>query len=188
VVFDKSRGWAFMLLPLLEMYPDTKIIVTVRHLCDVFASVEKQHRKTPLFSEFHDNQHKTIESKVDRMFSQKGGIGSPLNGIKDIILRQHPVHFVKYEDLSSDPVGTMNRLYCYLLEDEFEHNFADVENTAEDPDFLYLYKYPHEGSGEVKPSPSKWQDFFHVEVAHEIMKRFNWFNQEFGYRLEGVAE
>ncbi len=183
VVFDKQRCWAYLITPLLEMYPDAKIIVTVRDLRDVFASVEKQDRKTPMLSEHGRLKNKTLATKLDRMFSDKGGIGFPLLGVKDMLLRQHPVFFVKYEDLAANPQKMMEKIYCYLLEEEpFEHQFENVEDTSDDPDGMFLYKYPHEGSGKVQPSTSKWQEFFRPEVAEQIMKQFKWFNEEFGYQ------
>lgn len=180
-VFDKSRAWGKQVLSFLEIYPDAKIIVTVRDLRDIFASVEKQNRKSALFREEADLTQTTLAQRLDRMFTETGLIGGPLMGVKDCILRKLPVYFLKYEDLAADPKAAMNKLYCYLLEDEFEHDFEDVEDTSTDPDHLYLFKYPHKGSGKVRPTESEWKEYFVPEVAETIMERYKWFTKEFGY-------
>jgi len=41
LVFDKSRGWSNNILMLHKLYPKAKVIVMIRDLRDVFASVEK---------------------------------------------------------------------------------------------------------------------------------------------------
>lgn len=180
-VFDKNRGWLHNIIPLLEIYPDAKIIVTVRDLRDVFASIEKQHRRSGLFREEMVPLKANLADRLERMFNADGLIGTPLLGIKDCLLRQLPVHFMRYEDWSADPKAAFNKLYCFLLEDEFEHDFENVINTSTDPDHMMLYKYPHEGSGQVKPAMGSWKDYMREEVGVQIITLFEWFCKEFDY-------
>jgi len=181
IVFDKCRAWGHHILALRELYPDSKVIVLVRDLREVFSSIEKQHRKTPLFEGASTGKGKTIFARADSMFSPGGMIGNPIEGIKDLIDRNLDCLFVRYEDLVEFPDSTMNKIYCYLLEEPFTHDFDDVKNTATDPDHLYLYKFPHDGSGKVAPRPSQWREFMSDEMGATIMGRFEWFNEHFRY-------
>lgn len=180
VPFNKSRNWALNLLPLWQIYPDSKVIVLVRDLREVFASFEKQQRKFPLLDE---NPTLDITQRAINMFSSQGMIGGPLKGIEDILARRQEVHWVKYEDFVRHPMEAMERLYCYLDQPSFDHDFEDVVNTATDPDHLYLNKFPHKGEGKVKASPPGWPNMMSANLANSIMAGFPWFNQRFGYQM-----
>ena len=182
VVFNKSRGWASNILALRNIYPEAKIIVTVRDLREVFASFEKQHRKNPLLNDAPDPMTKHILTRANNMFSPKGMIGSCLDGIQDILQRRQEVFWLKYEDFARDPIQMFNRLYCYLEQPEFEHDFENIVNTATDPDHLYLHKFPHDGSGEVRPPIPSWPKYMSQELAAGIMQGRGWFNARFGYQ------
>jgi len=180
VPFCKSRGWAMNILALRQVYPDAKVIVTVRDLREVFCSFENQHRKFPLLD---DTPGVGIVQKAINMFSDEGMIGSCLIGIEDILNRKQEVFFVKYEDLARHPMEMMERLYCYIEQPSFEHDFENVVNTATDPDHLYNNKFPHTGSGKVQASPPVWPKTISDGLASSIMAGFPWFNQHFNYQL-----
>ena len=180
IVFNKSRGWALNLLALKEIYPDAKIIVLVRDLREIFASFEKQHRKNPLLEDYPVRE---ITQRAVNMFSDEGMIGGPLKGVEDILNRKQEVHWVKYEDFVRHPMESMERMYCYLDQPSFDHDFEEVVNTATDPDHLYLHKFPHNGEGPVKPRPPGWPKIMSRNLASSIMNGFPWFNEKFGYRM-----
>ena len=183
VVFDKSRAWTSNALMLRQLYPDCKIIVTVRDLRNVFASVEKQHRKNPILDEAADLNAKSIYSRANEMFSPGGLIGTPLIGIEDIIRRKmEGIVFVQYETFVSQPKMVMEKLYAEIGEEPYKHNYDNVVNTATDPDGFYLYKYPHHGEGKVVPSnPDEWKEFYTEDLAQIIMAKFADYNKLFDY-------
>jgi sulfotransferase len=182
IIFDKSRGWSHNLILLRELYPDAKVLVTVRDLKNVFSSVEKQHRKTPLLNEATGPLEKTIFDRADKMFSPQGLIGSPITGVEDILRRKLNVYWVKFDQLSKFPVEVMREIYGYLEEPQFTHDFENIINTSTDPDSLYNFKFPHKGEGKVQPSdPHEWKNFMSDELAQLISGRFPLFNSHFGY-------
>ena len=183
VIFDKSRGWAHHILALLKIFPESKIIVTVRDLREVFASVEKQHRKNGTLDEANNPSAKTLYGRADNMFSKDGIIGGPIEGIEDIIRRKFKVYWVKYDFLVERPKSTMKEIYEFIEQDEFEHDFENVESTATDHDGLYLHKYPHKGEGKVEPGKlNDWKEYVPQDIADLTMDRFKFFNNFFGYR------
>lgn len=181
-VFDKCRGWSLHPLELRELYPESKIIVLVRNLPDVLASLEKQHEKTSIFHENPDPLGRTIHARYEALFSKSGMIGKPLQGIQETILRkQVEVFYFKFEEFCADPKGVMNKLYCYLMEDEFEHDFENVVDVSTDPDALYFNKYPHNGDGKVEAPIGAATDYLHEDLVADIMNQNPWFHKIFGY-------
>jgi sulfotransferase len=182
MVFDKSRGWIFHLLALRTIWPESKVVVTVRDLRNIFASVETRHRSNGLLDEAKDPKGKTIDGRALGMFSPTGLIGAPLIGIQDALNRKLSALYIRYEDLAANPRETMERLYKHLGEPFYEHDFENVENTATDPDWIYMHKYPHDGSGRIEPRPDNaWQKVMHSSFADVIQGRFDWFNERFKY-------
>jgi len=183
VVFDKSRGWSSNSLVFNQLFPEGKIICMIRDLRNVFASVEKQHRKNPILDDASSPKSKTIFSRADNMLSPDGLIGLPITGVEDLLRRDSKnVIYIKYEELASDPNKAMEQLYDKLGIDHYEHNFEDVKNTAEDPDFMYLNKFPHKGEGKVIPSDLiEWKKYVSEDLAVTIMERFKGYNKAFGY-------
>jgi len=182
VIFDKSRGWSHSLLHLRAVYPDSRVLVMVRDLRNVFASVEKQHQKTPLFDDARNPGDKTVFNRADKMFSPNGLIGNPITGVEDTIRRREDVFYIKYEQLSNFPKEVMKEIYQYLGESYFDHDFSNIKNTAMDPDAFYNFKFPHKGDGEVKPTNiNEWKGYLSDDLALTIMKRFPFYNSRFGY-------
>ncbi|MGI9411561.1 MAG: sulfotransferase family protein [Hyphomicrobiaceae bacterium] len=181
VVFDKGRGWAFHALLLKQAYPDAKIIVMVRDLRAVFASVEKQHQKNPILDHAMNPIEKTVHTRADQMFSPEGIIGGPVNGVLDLIQRRPPgLIVIQYEAFAQNPAMIMERLYAELGAEPFSHDFENVENTSTDLDALYLGKFPHDGSGAVKLQDD-WQQFVSADLAQQIMGRYPGYNKAFSY-------
>ena len=181
VVFNKSRGWAHNLLALRRIYPNSKVLVTIRDPREVFASFERQHQKNPLFDLAGNSFQKMLATRAQNMFSAQGMIGSTLLGVQDILDRKQDVYFIKYEDFVRHPAQMMERIYCYLDQPAFEHDFENVVNTATDPDYLYLNKYPHDGSGKVEPRPPSWPKVMDEPIAQSIVRGYLWFFEHFKY-------
>ncbi len=183
VIFDKSRGWPFQALLLRQLFPQAKLLVLVRDLKTIFSSCEKQHQRTALYDEAQKPIGKTVLARYQHMFGAEGLIGGPLNGVMDLVRRdQKNVLFIRYEEFASDPQGTMARVYGHLGEEEFEHEFDDVKNTSEDPDGLYMYKFPHTGSGKIEPPDlQEWVEFVPRDIVKDIANNAAFFNDTFGY-------
>ena len=199
VLFNKSRDWSFHLLDLFSVDPEAKAIITVRDLPGVVGSIEKQHRDSAYFNEAGALIGKTLRFKVKAMMSAEGVVGQPLLGIRDIIDRRLDedvgdqkarVKFVKLESFSRAPKSTLARIYDFLDIPPFEHDFENIESTAEDPDWLYNWKFPHDGSGKVVATDNdEWRKFFTDEIESLIIRDpglhpgsydYRWFQKRFG--------
>lgn len=189
IVFDKSRFWVHNINLLRNINPHAKVIVTVRDLRNIFASVEKQYRHRAIFDPSTNPQAKQIAVRADDMFSDKGLIGGPLAGIKDMLDRNLPnVFWMKYEDLADRPEEIMRMMYDYFGIPYFNgHDYEDVKNTSEDVDGNYLLMYPHEGNGKVELTPlDEYKHYMSPFIHEQIYDRYQWYNETFGYPREPI--
>jgi sulfotransferase len=182
-VFDKGRGWAANSLLLKQLYPASLIICMVRDPRNVFASLEKHHRKNPALDYIANPQEKGLYARADAFFSPNGMIGSCILGIEDLV-RRKPGNLlvIPYEEMVKNPQVVMDVVYEKMKVASFKHDFDKVENTSQDVDSLYLNKFEHRGDGSVKPSnPDEWTQYVPDDLASLIMNRYPFFNQAFGY-------
>lgn len=179
IVIDKGRGWALHRVLLDEILPGTVTIMCVRDPRDVMASVERQHRASGVFpSPFGQ----TLYAQADTLLSPEGVIGGPLRLCEDLIRRKlGSVEWVRYETFVLDPLATMRHLEQRLGIDKHKWDFDNVENVATDLDALYLGKFPHEGSGAIKPSGTAWTDVLSDDLAELIAGVAPLYMSTFGY-------
>jgi sulfotransferase len=183
VVFDKGRFWNLNAPILHQLFPDAKLLVCVRDLRAIFASVEKQHAKNPLLDDAGNPMEVTAYNRADRMFSPQGLIGQQIMGIEDLLRRRLPfVHTVQYETFVANPQLVLDRIYTAIGEEPFNHNFDNVENTATDVDGIYNCKFPHEGQGKIEDRQEDWQEHVPSDIAQLIMGKFVGYNRAFGYQ------
>lgn len=165
VVVDKGRPWTNLWLSVLDLYPDAKLIVTVRDPRDVIASIERQHRATALFA---SPVAPSLYDAAESLLEPAGLVGGPMRAIEDL-LRRRPegVLFVRYENLVVDPVLTVNRAAAFLDLDGFEFDLENIESRGGDTDEVWRGKYPHNGTGALKGG-SSWTEILDPGLARLI--------------------
>ena len=79
------------------------------------------------------------------------------------------MHFVRYEDLTRRPVTTIAKIYEFLEEAFFEHDFDNVEQTIfEEHDGVYgLGGKLHEIRPKIEPQEAQWVLMLGDEVAEK---------------------
>jgi sulfotransferase len=183
VVFDKCRGWSANWITLKTIVDAPKMIVTVRDLRDIVASVVAKSDETNLFV---GNLPLTLDGKVTAMLAPDGVAGGPLNALFDLQLREvlnsDSVFVWKYEDFCTNPTDVMQSLYEFLGEPYFDHNFKNVEKAHSEDDSTWCYTYPHEGIGEIRPPATDyWRKALPETIASTIWERHKWYFEAFGY-------
>lgn len=177
-IFDKNRAWTGMSFAYRDLFPNGKMIVCVRDIREVFASVIKQDRKNGLIGGTG-----LVEQKFKECFDANGLIGHPYNAIMDHVNSpKKNVVYLKYEVFTKAPEQTMKDLYKLCEIPEFEHDFNNVENTAYDCDGFYLGKFPHVGSGVITSSEPSYREHLPAWVIEEINKATIRYNEFFGYQ------
>jgi sulfotransferase len=181
VIFDKSRPWNAHYLLLKQLYENPRMILCVRDLRSVFASIEKHYLESMLYGSL---LHQTINNKLKEVFDGKGVIGNQLMYMMDLHERGlfSEILVIKYEVFTREPKETMDRLYEYVGEEPYEHDFDHVVRTTQENDGVYRYHYPHRGEGKVTPAePNDWQGIIPEKAARIIRKQHDPFFRAFGY-------
>ena len=141
VCFNTGRTWTAKTSILKELYPNFKMIVCVRSIPWVLNSFEKLHRKEPFTTKpIYGNQIiNTVDDRCFSLFNPNDGsgvVGDPLKMMRGGVYSQESNHmiFVEYNALTKNPESTMRRVYSFLEEKYFDHDFEDVEDSYEEYD------------------------------------------------------
>ncbi len=164
VVFDKCRGW----LSLLEMAEavlgrKAKVLVPVRDVRDVLASFEKLWRKTAATKQVAQEsasyfQFQTVEGRTEMWMRSDQPVGLAYNRIKDALARGYGdrMFLVDFDDLTTDPEGTMKRVYGFLGEDSYPHDFDHVDQVTHEDDSVHGFVNLHTIRSKVEPMSPQW--------------------------------
>jgi sulfotransferase len=186
-VLDKSRGWGYHYDFLDFFYPNPKIIVMVRDLRDVFASMEKNHRKSqhltsPLVNHAEMNGV-TVGQRID-MWSQGQPVGLAIERLLNIFQLGNDIKmlFVKFEDLCLYPETEMNRIYEFLELPHFEHDFDNIEQITQEDDEVYGIFGDHKIKNKLEFQVSQAKKILGVNECEWIYNRYKWFFEKFNYK------
>ena len=81
--------------------------------------------------------------------------------------------FVHAEELTKYPEETMTKVWEYLGEDQFEHDFSNVEQYTIEHDIGYPYG-DHVIRNTVKPLEKEWDAILGRQISQEIRRKFEW--------------
>jgi sulfotransferase len=175
VCLDTARGWIGEYDWLEEFYPKPKILVPIRDLRAVLASMEKRWHKFPhLHAEEYgpdvvSAQMATIEKRLGHW------LNSPIVGIfaarlLGAIERGHGrhLHIVRFEDLTAQPEETLNKIYDYIEEPRFKHDFSHVQQVTQENDSYYPIYSDHTIRPEVRPVPLDYHDTLGKTISNGI--------------------
>jgi len=103
-----------------------KCIVLLRDLMDVLASYMKWYTENP---DAFPNRFglKNDEEKLFKIMNKEGGVAKELDAIKNAYKHPEICHFVKYDDLVTNPEEEIKKIYKFLDEPYFNHRFIDLD-------------------------------------------------------------
>lgn len=165
VVLDKCRGW-ISLLEMLEQVlgHKAKIIVPVRDIRDVLASFEKLWRETSKNSQIIQEsqnyiQFQTVQGRTENWLRPDQPVGLAYNRIVDAIQRGYSdrMILVDFDDLTRRPNETLDKIYEFLGETPFKHDFNNIKQVTWEDDTVHGFKGLHDIRPKVVPIDSQWQ-------------------------------
>jgi sulfotransferase len=192
VCFEKSRtAEAHM-----EMYQHIlgrrpKVISCVRDIREVLASFERLYFKTKPSRQLPDERMQlpngasnywTFDTCVGRcnwlMKAEGGIVGTPIVRMRECVLRgwqvtntgdpKADIYFLDYDDLTTKPEKSLDRVYKFLGEENFRHDFDHVEQVTQEDDLIHVYKDLHKIRPKVEPQESTWPFILPVEYARSL--------------------
>jgi sulfotransferase len=148
VVVDKNRAWVAR-VPYIEQYigQKAKIICPVRDIDEILTSMITMIRRNPYKEgnpriNFIDEQLVKLnipisdENRCEYIAGPDGILGQSLNAIMEGLNQGFGsrFHFVEYKDLVNKPKETMDKLYEFIGEEPFEHQFTNLKNQNREGD------------------------------------------------------
>lgn len=181
VIFDKSRGWCSH-IELAEFILDrkVKVLVPVRKITDILSSFEKLWRNQAHEWQFPQEKSnyfewQTVEGRADIWMKNDQPVGIAYNKIRDVISRglSDRLLFIEFEHLTETPSKTLETIYNFLGEKQFEHDFNNVEQTTSENDDIHGIPGLHVIRPVVQPVPTDAKEI----LGDGVIKRYS--NAEF---------
>jgi hypothetical protein len=101
-----------------------KVIVLLRDLMDVLASYMQWYTENP---DAFPNRYnlKNDDEKLGMIMNKDGAVAKDLEAIKNAFNYPSICHFVKYDDMVTNPEQEFRKIYEFLDEPYFNHNFEN---------------------------------------------------------------
>lgn len=187
IVCDKNRGWAHYYEWAEQWCPEPKMICMVRDLRSVIASMEKAYRKNRHAPTGPDNpaqlQGMTVGQRTQHWLNSQP-IGLALQRTLDCFQRDvaKKMLFVRYEDFTRNPQGEMERIYDFIGEPAFTHDFNNLKKEVYEDDSHFGIFGNHHVAPKVTPAkPKDWEPTIPADVAAAIRHGNAWYFDAFGY-------
>ena len=179
IVVDKCRSWIGSINLLFQINPDAKVLIPVRDIRGILSSLEKKFQQHPGFqlemTQQDTAQIQTVEGRV-RFWLDRPPVGIAIQRLHEVArLHKDKVHFVHAEDLTSDPQGTMDKVWKYLGMEPFAHNPMNVEQYTQEHELGWPYG-DHTIQPVVKPLKPDWHDTLGRSISETIAQKFSWVN------------
>lgn len=134
VCFSTNRSWPVHVDVLADLFPNFKMILCVREIPYIMDSFERLNSKSP-YATKSIYGHKFLPTVYDRINmlmghtdTGEGYVKSPLMNVVQAITSIHASHIcvVEYEQLAISPKHTMQKIYKFLQEEYFPHDYSNV--------------------------------------------------------------
>lgn len=148
VTFDKNREWPNLFELMDEALDDAKIVICVRSLTDVCASMEMVYRKNiAYYGKLISQEEVPTSSTYDRVkyWTEKGLIGGAYTVLSSFIERglQDRAYWIHYDELTNSPHRVIDGLYKYVGE-EWAGNILPIKNLIKEDDRYHGYRFLHQ--------------------------------------------
>ncbi|MFA5763708.1 MAG: sulfotransferase [archaeon] len=182
ITVDKNRGWLANAEFVRHLCPQFKMIVCVRDLRTIFASIEKQHKKTMLL-DFPDKMSPNdANARADALFANNGVIGGCIKSIENIqdIPNLMPHIFIfRFEDLMVRPQETMDKLFSWLRLESYKIDFNNIKQITFESDSYYRMKYPHTVKTKLEAPNTLETNPVSPRILQTIIAKFDWFYKQY---------
>jgi hypothetical protein len=185
IVISKARHWT----SLHHLFPDSKIIVTIRDLRDIVESFDRVNSRIKALHTFsNDNTlyaSMTEEEKLHYHFKESNALSSTLRHeipkyLELFKINNARVKFVRYEDVLRDPGYMLSRIYSFLGLDSFNHDLNNINQSEmfEHDNAYFREKTDHR----TQPKLTAWRDPVRVlsdKFHQQVVNNNSWFYKAF---------
>lgn len=158
VIFDTNRAWTAKLNIIAEMFPEAKLICTVRDVAWIMDSLERKVRQdafenTRLFN--NPAERATVYTRTEALAHANRLVGFPWHALREACWSEYAERLVivDYDLFVSRPKEIMPLLYKFMDEEPFDHNYDAVEYDAPEFDNQLGVEGLHRVHKEVRARP-----------------------------------
>lgn len=141
VCFNTNRGWSAYTPLVRDLFPEAKMILCIRDVPWILDSFEQLHAKTPYdLKAIYGNQDlATVYQRTNHLMDMNGInplVGLSLQNTKQALFSNEKdmLCVIDYNALTKNPLSTMQKVYEFLDEPWFDHDFDDVEASYDEYD------------------------------------------------------
>jgi len=130
LVFDTNRLWCSKLPLLTALFPEARVICTVRHVPWILDSLERLIRRNrfELSKIFNFEPSGTVYSRIEGLGAGNGLVGFAWNALREAYFGEEAdrLLLVSYETLTSSPQIALDAIYDFIGEPGFVHDPDNV--------------------------------------------------------------
>jgi sulfotransferase len=183
---DKSRMWAAYYDLLNMIVPNPKVVVMVRDLRAIYASMEKKFRENPDVDErIMDNIKMTGITTAQRVthWSQTHPVGYSIIKLEELILQKldKNILFFRYEDFCQYPDEHMKKLYEFFQVEYFQHDWNNIQQITSENDAAHGIFGDHKIRNKLERKPDDFREILGDYTSNRIVNESKWFFEYFGY-------
>ena len=193
IVFSKSRIWPEVFPTTFAINPNSKYLVILRDLRDIVCSFEtllwkypeivpydimSPDKNTPLYTL---PLEKRLQNYCTDGFSN---LGRPLNTLPHVaeVANKNPNNFflLRHEDFNEKPRETLQHIYQWLGEPNFEHDFDNIPKpTYYEHDTVYRALVNHKTRTKLEKLEPRWPEMLDERHSQLIIDNNRWYYESF---------
>ena len=181
---DKSRAWSEIFNLVFTLYPDTKIIFTIRDLRGVYLSFDKLSSKgifsnglSSYYDEFQDFDKDFLDERID-YFLKGDMVKKHLSRLKEIVDLDRSyldrIKIIRYEDFMENPNKILYEISNFLGLDSYNFNLDNITQINYKDTFYLPYGY-HKLKKSLTPSIPNYDDKLRKSAQNKIFKDYRWY-------------
>jgi sulfotransferase len=165
VVFEKNRSWVNRVEYIKGYFgiEHPKIIYPVRDVAEILTSFISMIKRNPHIVNDRLNfiDQTLVQQGIPltdenrcRLVAGPGILGQSFDGLKKALSEGYRanIHFVEYSDLVDSPQETMQKIYEFLGENFYHHDFKNLKNIHQENDAqIYGFEDMHNVRKTIKP-------------------------------------
>jgi sulfotransferase len=188
VIFDKNRSWTVRMnyIPgYFDIQP--KVICPVRDTAEILTSFISMMKRNPyevngrinFIDEMliKSNIPLTDDNRCEFIASPNGILGQSVEGLRKALMEgyDNSIHLVEYRDLVNNPKETVEKIYEFLGEELFEHDFNKLYNINRENDAqIYGFADMHDVRPTLESVSKNPEDILSPEILEKCKDTEFW--------------
>lgn len=181
---DKSRAWAEIFNLIFTLYPDVKIIFTIRDLRGVYLSFDKLSSKgifsnslSSYYDDFQDFDRDFLDERID-YFLKGDMVKKHLSRLKELVDLDRSyldrIKIIRYEDFMENPNKILYETSNFLGLESYNFNLDNISQINYKDTFYLPYGY-HKIKKSLTPSIPNYDDKLRKSAQNKIFKDYRWY-------------